>query len=417
MMKAADPVTRRKFRDLADIFAMGLVASIPWSTSITYVFIGLWLATLLPTIEPKEWREVMRHPAAYLTAAFVAVATIGMLWADVSWRARSNELVSFLKLLAIPALFIQFRQSPRAHWVLLAFLASCTALLIVSWFMALTGFSFSARRGFGVPVRDYISQAQEFILCALGLVYLAYLRVKERRWGVVSVCVILALLFVTNALFIAPSRTALVTLPILAAVLVAMNCRWSHTLAFACVLAVATAAVWFSSTKVRDRVLAIGTELQDAATKNMTTSSGLRLEFWKTSLVIIKQAPLVGHGTGSLPETFRRVAVESGSTKAPTKNPHNQTLTIVIQLGLIGGAFLFAMWAAHFLLFRNGGLAGWIGLAVVTQNILGCLFNNHLFDFTQSWIYIFGVGVAGALVLKSRETAATPALSPVSART
>jgi hypothetical protein len=49
-----------------------------------------------------------------------------------------------------------------------------------------------------------------------------------------------------------------------------------------------------------------------------------------------------------------------------------------------------------------GGLArgslAWIGLVVVVQNIISCLFNSHLFDFTQGWTYVFGVGIAaGAL--------------------
>ena len=35
---------------------------------------------------------------------------------------------------------------------------------------------------------------------------------------------------------------------------------------------------------------------------------------------------------------------------------------------------------------------------VVVQNIISSLFNSHLFDFTQGWIYVFGVGVAGGLI-------------------
>jgi O-antigen ligase len=38
----------------------------------------------------------------------------------------------------------------------------------------------------------------------------------------------------------------------------------------------------------------------------------------------------------------------------------------------------------------------------VAQNVIGSLFNNHLFDFTQAWIYMFGVGVAGGMVLSQR---------------
>ena len=37
---------------------------------------------------------------------------------------------------------------------------------------------------------------------------------------------------------------------------------------------------------------------------------------------------------------------------------------------------------------------------LVVQNIVGSLFNSHLFDFTQGWVYVFGVGVAGGMVLK-----------------
>jgi len=36
---------------------------------------------------------------------------------------------------------------------------------------------------------------------------------------------------------------------------------------------------------------------------------------------------------------------------------------------------------------------------VVIQNIIGSLFNSHLFDFTEGWLYVFGVGIAGGMVM------------------
>lgn len=62
------------------------------------------------------------------------------------------------------------------------------------------------------------------------------------------------------------------------------------------------------------------------------------------------------------------------------------------------------MWIVHLLLFRGNGLAEWIGLVVVVQNIVGSLFNSHLFDFAQGWAYVLGVGVAGGIALKNRAT-------------
>ena len=58
------------------------------------------------------------------------------------------------------------------------------------------------------------------------------------------------------------------------------------------------------------------------------------------------------------------------------------------------------MWIAHLALFRPDSFAAWVGLVVVAQNIVGSLFNSHLFDFTQGWAYVIGVGVAGGIVLR-----------------
>ena len=66
---------------------------------------------------------------------------------------------------------------------------------------------------------------------------------------------------------------------------------------------------------------------------------------------------------------------------------------------------LYAMWLTHLLMFRGEGLVAWIGLMTVLQNIFSSLFNSHLFDFHEGWMYVLGVGVAGGMVLreKSRE--------------
>ena len=85
-----------------------------------------------------------------------------------------------------------------------------------------------------------------------------------------------------------------------------------------------------------------------------------------------------------------------------SSNPHNQTLAVAIQLGVVGVAVLFAMWAAHLLIFRGSGLAAWAGLVVVVQNIVSSQFNSHLFDFTHGWIYVVGIGMAAGATLRER---------------
>ena len=39
-------------------------------------------------------------------------------------------------------------------------------------------------------------------------------------------------------------------------------------------------------------------------------------------------------------------------------------------------------------------------MAVVVQAVISSLFNTSLFDFTAGWIYVWGVGVLGGMVLR-----------------
>ena len=151
---------------------------------------------------------------------------------------------------------------------------------------------------------------------------------------------------------------------------------------------------WTAETFVRDYRL--------YKEQNIPTSIGLRLEFWRKSLRFFSEAPIIGHGTGSIRGLFEQAAVDQrGAAAEVIANPHNQTLNVAIQWGAIGIVVLYAMWLVHLLLFRGEGLAAWIGLMVVVQNIFTSLFNSHLFDFNEGWMYVLGVGVAGGMVLRT----------------
>ena len=81
------------------------------------------------------------------------------------------------------------------------------------------------------------------------------------------------------------------------------------------------------------------------------------------------------------------------------------SFAIEMYLGVFGAAVLWAMWFAHFLLVRGDGIFAWIGLVMVTQNVVGSLFNSFLFDFTEGWLYVIGFGVAAGMVLRQRDAA------------
>ena len=125
---------------------------------------------------------------------------------------------------------------------------------------------------------------------------------------------------------------------------------------------------------------------------------GDHIEFLEKSIAFVREAPIVGHGTGSIPELFRRSTVgQAGAAAVPSVNPHNQILAVAIQLVVIGAAALLSMWGAHYFLFRATNLTAWIGTVVVVENVVSSMSSSHLFDFVHGWLYVLGVGVLGGM--------------------
>ncbi len=414
----SNPCASRFDRDrlsrIADWLAVATVVSLPWSTSTTGILLVLLLLAFIPTLDWADLRRELVTPAGGLPVLLVALGVLGMTWADVSLAERWGGVGSFFKLLVIPLLFVQFRRSERGWWVFGAYIVSCVVLLVASTIVQFfPGFSFIPMKADHVLVKNGATQSGEFVTCIFGLLFLVPECVERRRWWWLAGLVAVMLGMLANMFYVTTGRTALVIIPVLLVLFAAKKLSAKGmALLFACVIAVA-AVEWLSSPYLRFRTTELWTGFQKYEESNAVTSSGVRFEFYKKSLRFIGEAPVIGHGTGSIGGLFAQAAIgEIGSAASPSNNPHNQTFAVAIQLGLVGALVLWAMWIAHLLLFRGSGLVEWIGLVIVVQNIVGSLFNSHLFDFVQGWVYVLGVGVAGGMALKKRAAEPSAGVAP-----
>jgi O-antigen ligase len=369
---------------------------VPWSTSATSILVVLWALVLLPTLDLNAIKRELRTAAGGIPIAFAAFAVLGMLWAHVSFREQLGGLSAFHRFLAIPLLMAQFRRSGNGWWVLLGFLGSCGLLLVVSYIHAIMKFWTHAPAWElpGLPVKDYIAQSMEFQICAFVLAYAGLEAWRARRVALSVILLVLAAAFLGNIVYLVTGRTTLAAMPVLLALLVSRFSRKAMLVAVL-VAIVLSSFFWVSSPYLRARMGAIGQETSQYWTENANTSAGQRLELWKKSMDFVAAAPFFGHGTGSIRQLYQNVVGVSGPSTIVTNNPQQQILTVAVQLGLIGVALLFAMWSAHLALFCRRSMIAWAGLIVVAQNMTTSLFNSHLFDFTQAWLYVFSVGVFG----------------------
>lgn len=401
-----------------DMYPVLVATSIPWSTTAVAIFIIVWLFVLIPTIEARSFLRSFKDPVYSLPIAFFALAVIGTLWANDSWAARVHGISPVAKLLAIPLLLYHFERSSRGAWVLIAFLVSCVLLLVMSWVVVIDpGLAFrsvplqdyygvAAR---GISVKNYIDQSQEFSLCAVVLAYPIITLLRTKRMLLAAVLIGVSLSFVISMTFVIVSRTALVTMPIMLGLFALRYLKWRSTVILMCVVILFGGLAWVTSPALRWKAETVLTDYQLYKDRNAETSIGQRLEFWQKSLRFFSNAPILGHGTGSIRGLFEEAAVnQSGAAAQIVGNPHNQTLNVAIQWGAVGVVVLYGMWLFHLLLFRSHGSVAWIGLTVVVQNIFTSLFNSHIFDFTEGWIYVLGVGVAGGLLKRQRRKCLSP---------
>jgi O-antigen ligase len=388
----------------ADVFAVLIALALPWSTSLVAIFVVAWLVTVAPTLDIKLLIESLKRPVCAFPIALFTLAVVGTLWSDASWGARLYAISPTAKLLVLPVLIYHFERSTRGMWVFVAFLVSCTLLMVMSWVVAYEPqLALKPNADYGIPVKNYIDQSQEFALCAVVLAYPIVSHLGQKKFIKATLLAVICLSLIANMAFVVISRTALVTMPIMLLVFALLHLKWRNVVILLCTMMVLAGVAWAVSPHLRVRIATFLTDYQRYKESNIPTSIGLRLEFWQKSLRFFTEAPIIGHGTGSTRGLFEQAAAgRIGAAAEVIGNPHNQTLNVAVQWGLIGIFVLYAMWCFHLLMFRGDGLVAWIGLLVVVQNMFTSLFNSHLFDFHEGWMYVLGVGIAGGMTIGTK---------------
>lgn len=389
---------------LADWLVVAVAIALPWSTSATQIFGVAWLLAVVPTVSIAAVRRELTTAAGGLPVLLWCLGTLGMLWAHVSWAERFAGLNSFNRLLIIPLLLAQFRRSDHGRWAVWGFLVSSIVALVASFILILFHSAGWRGNGVGVAAHDDVFQSSLFLICAFALLGAAWSAGCKRHWTGMLLFAVAAALFLANFAFVELfSRITLAVAPVLAGLLGWRWSRWQGLLAACALLAILGSGLWFASPSFRLHLHNSGDEIREYLAKNKATSIGMHTTFLTESFAIVAFAPITGHGTGSIPDEFRRITAHgTAAAGVATDNPHNQTLVIAIQLGAVGVILLWAMWIAHLLLFRSTEVVAWIGTVIVVENIISSTVHSHLFDFANGWLYIFGVGVLGGMTLRRR---------------
>jgi O-antigen ligase len=399
------------------IAAVATAAMLPVSTSGQVIALSIFVVLAILTVKREQWLATIVTPSAAIPVGLYVLIVIGMLWSPTPF-APGGGVGHYAKLLLIPVAMACAFTPRQGLQIGYGFLAGCLVVLALSFLSFFLPMPPPFRQAMdGVPLKDNAVQSGCFALCAFALALggvSAWVEGNRRRAVAMT---ILALVFLADIFMIFISKTGILMTAALVGLFVVQVEGWRRSLLIAApIVLIAAIALWTSAPAQR-RLKEIATDIHAVdsgkGTSEATLSTASRLDFWSKAVEFIGQAPLFGHGTGSTKSLYQSLeATRPSPYGEAVPDPHNQFFAIAIQVGLVGGAILLAMWAVQFSMFIGSSFACAIGQAVVIQNFIGSLFNSHLSTVTQGMLYCLAVGLLGGIVQRahgSSEMAENPA--------
>ena len=349
----------------------------------------------------------------------LASFALSLFWTVAPQADALGSVAKYGKLLMIVLLLALIRDRRDATYALAAFVLAQTFLLASSWMLfahlpvpwATSDMALTENAVFS-------SYLDEGIIGAVFAAVCWHLRdLAPGKFGR-HAAVFVAMMALLNVFFVLIGRSG----HIIAIALLSLAIMWELPKRYRAVVVllpfVLALGLFFSSSKVRERLTQVETEVQAYSPQvTSVTSSGLRLVFWGSAAQMIAQRPLQGFGVGSWSTEFNRLQREKNPAHIDIDgngNPHQEYLLWGVQLGIPGILLLVALMVS---VLRDSAKME-KHCARATQSTLvalavACLFNASLYDAQIGDFFCVLLGLLLALGLNARQP---QAITPTQAR-
>ena len=394
----------------AIVIALGF--SIPISVALDNILLALLLASWLASGGYRDKLAAIKtSPVALAALLLFGLLTVGLAYGIRNPGDGLRYWGKYSDLLFVPVFITVFRREQMRENALKALGGALVLSLIVS-FIAHTGLLFEnplvplnnadTPVGFKYSITHSLLMSFGAFACLLAARNAAARATRAALLG-------LALVAACNVLFIVFSRTGYVVLAALMLYFFVAQFRWRGLAAAMAVGVLLFGAAYCGSDMFQQRADRAVSELHDWQPDAPAASSvGMRMEFYRTSLNIVREHPLFGAGTGSFPAAY--AATVAGRQMEETVNPHNEYLLIAIQIGLTGLACLVGLFSLQWrLAARLDPLYRDLARGLVLMFAIGCMFNSLLLDHTEGLLFAWASGLLFAGLPPSAKTAERPA--------
>ena len=368
-----------------------------WMSIATGLILIFWI---LSGRFSEKFNRILNNPVAMGASILLLIYFAAMFYSSASWDMRRLFLLKYIKLLLIPVVISSVNSERIREISLQAFLLGIFILLSISYMKWLHILPLD------MGIHDIYSPGQGYtvfknriahnILLSFAM-YLMLCKFLVNKTAIRWVWLSLAFLTFFNIMYLVTGRTG----QLIALVLLVFFFfkRWG----IKSIIGLIGLSLIFWSFKshlpyelIPERLQGTSKEIQAFSNQNVT-SAGLRFEMYKNCMIMIRESPWIGHGTGALKEAYEKFAKTHNAATDNVPNPHNQYLLTLFELGLFGFGFLIIMyyqiWKSSnqkpFLINYRGELIQ----ALLITFIIGSLFNSLLLDATEGKFFCLMIGL------------------------
>ena len=343
-------------------------------------------------------------------ASFIVFLLIGFLYPLVETKTYLNNIISWRKFLLLPIGYILFTNSQyikdKAFKFIFYFIVALTILAMIYKSQLLFFFNENT-------IKFHIGSSSSegmFVSVALAM-GLWSLTQKEPVLGLTRLPLALLTLYLMAyivmftsgrsgyiAMFIVLTSMSLIYIKNLKKII-----AWKFGLGLIVVATITVALLSVSKTS-SDRINLAITEFKQSeqnSTKNIYTSVGQRLIFWKNTIDMLPQFFVFGVGTGGFQAAYtKQVLDKTGLDALITQDPHNQYLKILIEQGVIG-LLLYLSMILRVLIQSNKDASKFILFSTVLYIwLITSLFNAHFSTFMEGTFIWAWMGLMGSYSTK-----------------
>ena len=359
------------------IFTAVFIIAIYFSTSLAIilsVLLGLlWLLSAQFSALPGLLKI---NPVAACSLLLFLCFIFGLCYSSASYGDAIAMLSKYRELIFIPVLTAFLSAERYRSWAWKAFVLASVLILLISYLMDIGILDLNRQ---GDPA--FKSRITHGIFISFFAFFCAHKAYDGK--GYAKLYWLLFIVCMYNLFFIVGGRTGqLIAVSLMLLFGVQRFTKKALLLAVFVMAILLALYLTFSdkAARINEGVVNMQSDLKPGAEQSQT-SMGQRYMFWRYSLKLIAEKPLLGHGTGSFAKEYERVAQ---GEPLMAKNPHNEFLMIGVQLGLLGLLIYLGFLASQYYLSRKlPDKDKWLAQGLLLTLIVTSLFNTPIMDHSE----------------------------------